>query len=191
MARHGCRQRNEFEVMTVLWALIYIVAVLGFWFLNLLGLPGNWLIVTATVLYAWLVPEGGASTMQWGAAAAVGGLAVVGEIVELGASAAGVKKAGGSRRGSILALVGSLVGAVTGIFVGIPIPIVGSIVGALLFAGMGATAGAMCGEYWKGRSLDHSWTVGQAAFWGRILGTLAKVAIGAMMVVVAIAVVFL
>jgi uncharacterized protein len=65
------------------------------------------------------------------------------------------------------------------------------LVGALFFAGMGATLGAMLGEFWKGRSLDHSWTVGQAAFWGRLLGTLAKVVIGALMVGVAISVVFL
>jgi uncharacterized protein YqgC (DUF456 family) len=177
--------------MTILWASIFVLAVLTFWFLNLLGLPGNWMIVAASVLYAWLVPENGSATMRWAAVAAVVGLALVGEFVELAASAAGVKKAGGSRRGSILALFGSLVGAMTGMFVGIPIPVVGSIVGALFFAGMGATVGAMIGEYWKGRSLDHSWAVGQAAFWGRILGTLAKVAIGALMVVVAIAVVFL
>ncbi len=177
--------------MTIVWASIFVLAVLVFWLLNLLGLPGNWLIVTATVLYAWLIPDNGSGTWRWVAVAAVVGLAVAGELLELLASAAGVKKAGGSRRGAILALFGSLVGAVTGMFVGIPIPIVGSIVAALLFAGMGATAGAMVGEYWKGRSLDHSWTVGQAAFWGRILGTLAKVAIGAFMVVVAIVIVFL
>jgi uncharacterized protein len=175
--------------MTVLWAILFVVAVLGFWFLNLLGLPGNWMIAMATVLYAWLMPDSG--TMRWLAVAAVVGLAVAGEIVELAASAAGVKKAGGSRRGSILALFGSLVGAIVGVFVGIPIPVVGSVVGALFFAGMGASLGAMLGEFWKGRSLDHSWTVGQAAFWGRLLGTLAKVVIGALMVGVAISVVFL
>jgi uncharacterized protein YqgC (DUF456 family) len=154
-------------------------------------MPGNWLIVIATALYAWLIPESGSSTMRWWAVGVVVGLALVGEVVELGASAASVKKVGGSRRGSILALVGSLVGAVTGVFVGLPIPIVGSIVAALLFAGMGATIGAMLGEFTKGRSIDDSWKVGQAAFWGRLFGTLAKTMVGAVMVGVAIATVFL
>ncbi len=30
--------------MTLIWALLFILAVLIFWCLNLLGMPGNWLI---------------------------------------------------------------------------------------------------------------------------------------------------
>jgi hypothetical protein len=41
------------------------------------------------------------------------------------------------------------------------------------------------GEQWYGRSLDESWQIGKAAFWGRVLGTLAKTAVGAAMVGVA------
>ena len=37
--------------MTFLWALLFILAVLVCWSLNLLGLPGNWLIVAATAVY--------------------------------------------------------------------------------------------------------------------------------------------
>ncbi|CAN5174370.1 hypothetical protein BH10PLA2_BH10PLA2_18330 [soil metagenome] len=177
--------------MTFLWAILFVLLVLGFWCSNLIGMPGKWLIVVTTVVYACLIPDTGNSTMRWCVVAAVAGLAILGEVLELGASAASVKKVGGSRRGSILALIGSLVGAVTGVFVGIPIPIVGSIVAALLFAGMGATAGAMLGEFTKGRSIDDSWKVGQAAFWGRLFGTLAKTMVGAVMVGVAIVVVFL
>ena len=49
----------------------------------------------------------------------------------------------------------------------------------------------MLGESLKGRSFAHSWRVGQAAFWGRLFGTAAKAVIGAVMVGVAIAVVFI
>ena len=91
-------------------------------------------------------------------------------------------KAGGSRRAAIPALLGSLAGGIVGLFVGLPIPIVGPIIGAVLLAGVGAFAGAVLGEQWKGRSFDDSWRVGKAAFWGRLLGTLAKTAIGAVMV---------
>ena len=116
-------------------------------------------------------------------------LALLGELVELVAAAYGVKRAGGSRRGAILALVGSLIGGVVGIFVGgiIPIPVVGSIAGAVLCAGIGALVGAFLGEQWKGRNLDDSLTIGTAAFFGRIFGTLGKVLIGSMMVAVVVA----
>jgi uncharacterized protein len=176
--------------MTVLWALIFIVAVLGFWLLTLLGLPGNWMIVAATAFYAWLIPGTNGGTMRWLIVAIVTGLALLGEVVEFVASAASVKKKGGSRSGAILALVGSMVGAITGMFVGIPVPVIGSVIAALLFAGVGALAGAMLGETMVGKPLEHSWKVGQAAFWGRLFGTVAKALIGAVIVAVAIAVVF-
>ena len=53
--------------------------------------------------------------------------------------------------------------------------------------GLGALAGAMLGESWKGRDLDHGWLVGQAAFWGRLLGTAGKLAVGAAIVAVVLA----
>lgn len=175
--------------MTFIWAAFFILAVLVFWCLNLLGLPGNWLIASATILYAWLVPQE-PSNPRWVVVGAVVLLAVLAEIIETGASAAGVKRAGGSRRGAFFALVGSVVGAMMGLFVGIPIPVVGSVIGALLFACLGAMFGAFIGETHKGRSFEQSWNVGHAAFWGRMFGTVAKIAIGAIMLIGAVAVVF-
>ncbi|HEX4590861.1 MAG TPA: DUF456 domain-containing protein [Gemmataceae bacterium] len=177
--------------MTFFWALLFVSAVLVFWSLNLLGLPGNWMIVAATVLYAWLTSTPGSGGLRWTAVAIVAGLAVFGEVVELAASAAGVKRVGGSRRGAVLALIGSVAGAMTGLFVGVPIPVIGSVIAALLFAGLGALLGGMLGELTAGRSLANSWRVGRAAFWGRLFGTLAKTLIGAMMAGVAISVVVL
>src|SRR5436190_8647054 len=95
---------DEPIAMTLLWALLFVLAVLAFWSLNLLGLPGNWMIVAATVAYAWLTSAPGGGGLRWAAVGIVTGLAVVGEVVEFGASAAGVKRAGGSRRGAALAL---------------------------------------------------------------------------------------
>jgi uncharacterized protein YqgC (DUF456 family) len=173
--------------MSFFWALLFLVAVLLFWFTNLLGLPGNWLIVATTVLYAWLMPG---AAVGWPATGVITGLAVVGELVELAASAAGVKKSGGSGFGAIIALVGSVIGAITGMFVGIPIPVIGSLMGAVLFGGLGALCGAMVGETLRGRSFQASWNTGVAAFWGRLLGTFAKVIIGAVMAGIAIAAMF-
>ena len=173
--------------MTVVWLLLLCVTVATGWVLNLLGMPGNWLIVAAAALYAWLVPGDSRLAIGWPAVGGLVALALLGEVVELVAGALGVSKAGGSRRGAILALAGSLVGGMVGLVVGVPIPVVGSLVAAVGLAGVGALAGAVVGESWKGRDLDHSLRVGQAAFWGRICGTLAKTMIGAVMVAVVLA----
>jgi len=172
--------------MTFVWALLFVVAVLVFWSLNLFGLPGNWMIVAATALYAWLTSGPDSGHMGWAAVAIVTGLAVFGELVELGASAAGVKRVGGSRRGAVLALFGSVVGAMTGLFVGTPIPVIGSVIAALLFAGLGAFIGAVLGERTAGRTWTNSCQVGRAAFLGRLIGTMAKTVVGAVMAGVAI-----
>ncbi|HLA84632.1 MAG TPA: DUF456 domain-containing protein, partial [Thermoguttaceae bacterium] len=109
-------------------------------------------------------------------------LATLGELLEFVAGMLGAAKAGGSRRGAVLALIGSLIGAVAGLFIGLPIPVVGSVVSAVLLAGLGAFVGAVLGEQWKGRTLGESCRIGHAAFWGRLLGTAAKTALGAAMV---------
>jgi uncharacterized protein YqgC (DUF456 family) len=176
--------------MTIVWALLFVLAALAFWTLNLLGLPGNWMIVAASVAYVWLSSAPGGSGLRWAVAGVITALAVIGEIVELASSAAGTKRVGGSRRSAVLALVGSAAGAIAGLFVGIPIPVVGSVIAAILFAGLGALLGAMLGEFSAGRSLADGWRVGQAAFRGRLFGTLAKTVIGAAMVGVAIVLTF-
>jgi len=169
-------------VMTFVWAVLFVLAMLAFWLTNLLGLAGNWMIVAASAFYAWWMPADSRAAIGWPVVAVMASLALLGELVELTASAAGVRKAGGSRRGAVLALVGSVIGAMAGMFVGLPIPVIGSLLAALLFAGLGALLGAMLGESMKGRSFEASWQVGQAAFWGRLLGTFAKTLIGAVMV---------
>ena len=173
--------------MTVVFALLLIVALLVCLALTLFGLPGNWLIVVATVVYACLKPAGSSAAIGWKSVAIVFVLALLGEAAELLAATVGTTKAGGSRRGAVLALAGSIVGAVVGIFVGLPVPLVGSILAALLFAGLGALVGAMLGEFWAGKDWHASWQIGKAAFRGRIAGTFAKVFLGAMMVAVVIA----
>jgi len=40
------------------------------------------------------------------------------------------------------------------------------------------------GEQWSGRSVDDSLQVGQAAFWSRLAGTVAKMVIGCVMLAV-------
>jgi hypothetical protein len=175
------------DVTTLLLALLLIVLLVAGWMLTLVGLPGNWLMVGIAAIYSWLVPAHSPAAIGWKVVAAMLVLAVLGEIVELLAGALGVARAGGSRRGAALALVGSVGGALVGVVVGLPIPLVGSVVAAVLFAGLGAMAGAILGELWAGKDLDASWRIGRLAFWGRLAGTLGKVLIGAMMIAVVVA----
>jgi uncharacterized protein YqgC (DUF456 family) len=174
--------------MGIVWALLFCLILIAGWLLTVLGMPGTWLMLAVSVVYAWLLPAGDSRWgIGWPIVAALLGLALLGELVELAAGALGVAKVGGSRRSAVLALAGSLVGGIAGFFIGLPIPVVGPVVAAVLFAGGGALIGAMLGESWKGRDLDTSWQVGKAAFWGRLIGTLAKTMIASVMVAVGLA----
>jgi len=177
--------------MSIFWAILLFVLMLLFWGLTLVGMPGNWLMVAAAGLYLFLGPTDERLAIGGYVFVLLVGLALLGEGLELLASALGVARAGGSRRGAVLALLGAMMGGILGLFVGAPAPVIGSMLAAVLLASLGALAGAMMGEIWKGRPLGDSWTIGKAAFWGRLFGTLAKTTIGAVMVaVVAAALVF-
>ena len=152
-----------------------------------LALPGNWIIVLLTALFAWLIHDPAGGGISWQCVVAVLVLAIVGEIVEFAAGAAGAARSGGSRRGMVLSLIGAVAGSLIGVAVGVPIPIVGSLVAAVGGGALGAFLGAFLGETWKGRSEEESLAVGKAALVGRLLGTVGKLAIGAVMVVVAAA----
>ena len=173
--------------MSFLGAFSLIVVLLIGWVLTLIGMPGNWLMVAATAVYAYLVPQQSPVHFGWGVVAAMTVLAALGELIEFVAGSLGAVKVGASKRGALLALAGSVAGGVVGIFVGLPIPLIGPIVAALLFACLGALGGAMLGESWAGRNLHQSWQVGKGAFWGRLLGTLAKSLVASVMVAVAAA----
>jgi uncharacterized protein YqgC (DUF456 family) len=150
---------------------------------TVLGLPGNWLMVGLAALMSWgISPQQFPHFPIW-SVFVLAGIAVVGEIIEFVAGAAGVGKMGGARRSAALAVVGSLVGAIAGLFVGVPIPIIGSVVASLLLAGVGAWGGAVLGERWAGKSWDGSIQIGNAAFWGRLFGTVGKSFCGVAMVV--------
>jgi uncharacterized protein len=172
------------HAMSIVWAALLALTVCTGWLLNWLSLPGNWLIVLSVAAYAWWGPADGRLAIGWPVVVVLAVLSALGEVIEFAAGAAGVARAGGSRRAALLALGGSLVGSVIGALVGVPIPLVGSLVGILLGAALGALFGAALGEYWKGRDASQSWLVGHAAFWGRLLGTGGKLLIGAVLVAI-------
>jgi uncharacterized protein YqgC (DUF456 family) len=174
-------------MFAAMWVLSLLIALIVGWIMTIVCMPGNWVVVAAAALYSGLGPADGRLAIGWPLVGVLAGMALLGEIVELAAAAAGVKRVGGSRRSAVLALLGAVAGGLAGMFVGLPIPVVGSLVAAVLFAGLGAMGGAMLGEGWKGRSFDASWRVGTGAFLGRVFGTLAKVILGSAMVALVLA----
>ncbi|MGV3484413.1 MAG: DUF456 domain-containing protein [Planctomycetaceae bacterium] len=173
------------------WAVLLAVTCLVAWTLNLVALPGNWVAVAALAMYVWLGPDAGRAAVGVYVLVAGFAFAVVGELVEFAAAALGAKRAGASRRSTLYALLGSIVGALAGAVIGIPIPAIGSILAAILFGGAGATVGAMYGEWSGGTPWRESWAIGHAAFWGRTLGMIGKLAAGmAIVVLVILALVF-
>jgi len=175
-------QDSVVKLVDFVWAALLLVVLAVCWVLTLLGMPGNWLMIGVAIGFVFLVSAESPVAIGWVTVVVLLVLALIGELLEFLAGALGVTKAGGSRRGAVLALVGSLVGGIAGLFVGLPIPIVGSLLGAVLLAGLGAFGGAVLGEQWKGRDLGESMKIGEAAFWGRLLGTVAKTAVGAVMI---------
>lgn len=169
------------EVLIVVLAILLFVTALVCWALNLIGLPGNWLVLLLAASYAYFMPEDRRVDIGIVTLLLMLALATAGEVVEFLAGALGVQKAGGSKRGAALSLVGSVAGGILGVFVPIPIPVIGSIIGALVFSGIGALLGAVLGEQWKGRDAEESWKIGHAAFWARLLGTAGKITAGCWM----------
>jgi len=169
-------------MLSYLAAMLLLTFTAVGWVLTVLGMPGNWLMVLAAGLYAWWGPHEGVLQIGWPAVVGLAVLATLGELLELVASVWGARRAGGSRRAAVFALLGSLAGALLGALVGVPIPLVGSMIAALLGAALGALTGAALAEFSLGEKTAQSWRVGRAAFWGRLWGTGAKTVVATIIV---------
>lgn len=170
------------------WVLLLALVLVAGWVATLVSLPGNWGNVGAAALFAAFVePPDEGEGIGWTTVGVLIGIAVVGEVIESVAGAAGTAKQGGSRRSMGLSIVGAVLGSIAGVALGLPVPVLGPPIAAILGGALGSFAGAVAGEYWKGRNLEHQWTIGRAAFFGRILGTVGKLIAGAVLVVVALA----
>ncbi len=137
------------------------------------GLPGIWLMGLAALSMRLWKPE----LAEWWVIGATLGIALVGEILEFVAGAAGARKAGGSKRAALGAIVGGVVGAIAGTVL-IPVPLAGTILGSALGSaggavGMELTLRRMPGE--APRVAGHHRRVGTAAFVGRLAATVIKV----------------
>lgn len=144
--------------------------------LTLITLPGAWIaLLTAVSMQVWQ-PD----LYSWWTLVICGLLALMGEVMELVASAAGAAKGGASRSGAAAAIAGSLVGAIVGSFF---IPPVGTVLGAVLGAGLLA-AGV---ELWfNRRTLGQATRAGTGAAAGRLIATIAKTGVTAIIAAVLI-----
>ncbi|MEA2708729.1 MAG: uncharacterized protein QOF78_1330 [Phycisphaerales bacterium] len=161
--------------MHITYYILLLALMLTGLFLNILGLPGLWLLVVAYVGYA--LATGWDVYVGWPSVTVVVLLALGAELVEFLAGAAGSAAAGGRKRGMVGAIVGGIVGGI----VGTPIlPVIGTIVGACA----GAFIGAAAMEYLD-KDAAHAMRVGIGAAKGRFWGIVWKTAFGLLMFLVA------
>lgn len=170
--------------MYYVWVSLLILGMGTAWLSTIFTVPGNWIIVGLAALFAWLLPPESGGELTWFYVGVAAVLALLGEIVEFSAGAAGAKKRGASRRSMVLAIVGTIFGSIAGAVISLPIPIVGPIIGAVGGGALGAFGGAYAGETWKGSDSAQRIAAGQGALVGRLLGTVGKLLIGAVMIVV-------
>ena len=166
--------------------LYYVVLLLVLatgWGLNILGLPGLWIMLLGHVAFAWATGWG--HYTGWTAVAILFTLALAAEIVEFVAGAAGSKTAGGTKRGMAGAVVGGFAGGIAGSVL-IPVPIVGTVVGAV----GGSFVGAGMTERLVHPSNVRALKIAYGAAKGRLLGILFKSGIGLAMAVVSVVTAF-
>lgn len=151
--------------------LLIVAIVLGLLMIPF-GMPGTLVIFGGVLCYYLLMPGGaiGLTTVIL-----IGAMMVVAEVLEWILAGRFAKKYGGSKRAGWGAIVGGMVGAI----LGVPVPIVGSIIGAFV----GAFAGAFVFEWTGGAKTGAATRVAWGAFLGRVIAAFIKVAIGLMMAV--------
>lgn len=153
-------------------ALVFLVMLNAFWLmLVLVTLPGNWLMVVSTCVFAWWQWEDG--FFGWPFLLTITVLALIGELVEFFAGAGGARRAGSTWKGAAAAVGGAIFGGLTGTFV-IPVPLFGTLIGACFGAGLLT----WIVERSAGKAHESSVRSGIGAGTGVLVGTLSKFAIG-------------
>ncbi|NLU49992.1 MAG: DUF456 domain-containing protein [Syntrophomonadaceae bacterium] len=154
-----------------------LVAVILIMLIGLAGtflpiVPGIPLIFLAIAGYGWYE---GFHHVSPGYLAVMGGLAILSVLVDYLAGVLGAKYYGSSRAG----IWGAFIGGILGIFWGGPLGIV-----------IGPWLGAVVGEYLQLKDIEKALQVGTGTVVGIFAGVVAKVIIGAAMVVSFLIVVF-
>jgi uncharacterized protein YqgC (DUF456 family) len=164
--------------MGILAAAIVAIASFANIALVVLGLPGIWIAIAIALVVEWWQP----GSVGWWALGSSAGLAILAEIAEFFASAAGAGAAGGSKRAAFAAIAGGIVGAVLGTIF-IPIPVLGTIIGSVVGAGLFAGAFESAKDDLP-PTLAHRFKVGKGAATGRFLATLIKAAFAILVAII-------
>jgi len=162
-------------ILSILGHLVFFLFLLAGFFGLIFGLPGTWMILGATLVYAWITDF---AQVSGGLLLLFGLLTLAGEFVEYVFGIAGARRFGSSNRGIVFSILGGLVGAM---------------IGAPLFFGFGAILGALVGAFlgavlielltygpteWK-KAVRSGW----GNFLGRTAGVITKMAIAIGMIV--------
>ena len=162
--------------MDYLILAFYIIFSLAALVSLIFGLPGTFIILGASVLFAWY---GGFQEITVRTIIILIVLALFGELLEFLLGILGSKKYESSNR----AIVGSIIFGIIGAVLGAPFFFgIGAVVGA--FAG--AFAGAIIVELTQGKKMDEALKSGWGAFIGRVAGTISKGAVGIAMIVITV-----
>lgn len=135
--------------------------------------PGNWLMIIGTCLFAWWKWDAEPRPFGWAILLTITILALIGELIEFFAGVGGAKKAGSGWLGALAAIGGAIFGVLAGTVI-IPIPLLGTILGACLGAGLAT----WIVERITGKKHDESVRSGVGAGTGVLIGTVSKFAIG-------------
>lgn len=149
----------------LLWVSAVTLVLIGLAGTLVPVLPGTPLVCVGLVLAAWIDRFG---KVGWMPLVVIGVLAAISLVIDFYTTARGAQKAGATK----LALIGAAVGMTIGLFFGLP----GLIAGPFL----GAAAGQLIG----GGGLAAAGKVGLGTWTGIIAGSIAKLAIGVVMVVI-------
>lgn len=156
--------------------------------LNVIGLPGLWLMVAAHAAYAWA--DQNDSLAGWPSSLVMLGLASLAELIEFLAGAAGSKTAGGSLRSTVGAVVGGVIGGIAGAILVPVVPVVNAILGACIGSFIGAAlleaSVAQRDVEQRTEFFSRLHRVGWGAFKGRLWGIVLKSIIGVVMLVVSL-----
>jgi uncharacterized protein YqgC (DUF456 family) len=142
----------------ILWSLAIVLIVVGIAGTILPALPGPILVFAGFVLGAW---AGGFDRVGPATLLLLAVLTGLTYLVDLGATARGVRRAGASRR--------AVFGSVLGLLAGIPFGLVGLLIGPF--------AGALIAELTVRNDMRSAGRAGLAAWIGFLVGSVAKLAL--------------
>jgi uncharacterized protein YqgC (DUF456 family) len=149
----------------VLWILAVLLVLVGLAGTILPTLPGVPLVFGGLLLAAWAADF---QHVGWPVLAVLGALALLSFVVDAAAASIGAKRAGAGRA----AVTGAAVGTLVGLFFGLPGLLLGPFIGAAL------------GQLLVRGDLIEAGKAGAGAWVGFIVGSLAKLALALLMILI-------